>query len=92
LMDVFVYFKGQLGIPISEIEDELDELFEEFGEVTGAGSGVQGSNIDIELEDTSLSDQEILALLKKCFDKFKVYPLAEVKIEERRYRDGSLIT
>lgn len=58
-MYLYIYFSR---LPerssLDEVEDDLEKLLGENGEVTGAGLGVSGGNIDIELygEEDVLQD------------------------------------
>lgn len=44
-----IYFYSKLAFGLSFIEDEINDLLEDKGEVSGGGSGVNGSNIDIDI-------------------------------------------
>lgn len=48
-VDIFVYLYGQLTVARQDIEDAIDECLGGRGEVTGAGLGARGANIDIEV-------------------------------------------
>lgn len=50
-MDAFIYLPRNVGIGRDVIEDELEGALGEVGEVTGGGSGVSGSNLDLYLDD-----------------------------------------
>lgn len=50
-MYINIYFSGKIGLPLSEIEDDLDDLLMGQGEVSGTGTGDAGSNIDIDVFD-----------------------------------------
>lgn len=64
-MDIFIYISNGLAAPKDEIEDALDDMLRDRGEVTGGGVGNDGFNIDIETfdEDPSLIE-EVKAILK----------------------------
>lgn len=51
-MDIYIYF-GQVE-DIGDLEDRIDEVLGDRGEVTGSGIGVSGGNIDIELYDETM--------------------------------------
>lgn len=51
---------------LDEIEDDLSDLLDERGEVTGAGLGVGGGNIDIEIYGEWDVVQEIKSYLISC--------------------------
>ena len=53
---ITIYFFSKLSIGRSVIEDDLDEILGDNGEVIGGGSGVSGSNIDIEIYEGSASN------------------------------------
>lgn len=70
-MYLYIYFsrlpeRGSLD----EVEDDLEELLGDSGDVTGAGLGVSGGNIDIEFygEEDALEDIKSY-LLSYGFDK-----------------------
>jgi len=65
---IIINFKSKLKIGRSAIEDDLDDALEEKGEVTGGGSGISGSNIDIDIYEGSALDHLnlIISVLKEC--------------------------
>ncbi|KHL91218.1 hypothetical protein QW71_35935 [Paenibacillus sp. IHB B 3415] len=69
-MDVFVYFKSKQSYSRDEIEEAIEEILETRGEVTGSGSGTNGSNLDIEIYDES--DDEAVEQVKKVLRQMKV--------------------
>ncbi|MDE7225004.1 MAG: hypothetical protein K2O34_14655 [Acetatifactor sp.] len=69
-MYLYVYFKSfPEGGSLDELEDDLEKLLGENGEVTGSGVGASGGNIDIELfgKENILQDIESY-LLSYGFD------------------------
>ena len=50
-MDVFLYSSKALNAGRDELEDAINEFLAEKGFVTGAGAGIDGWNIDIEIID-----------------------------------------
>ena len=47
---IFIYFFSKLeNIDRDDVEDAINDALGEEGEVTGSGSGVSGSNLDIEV-------------------------------------------
>lgn len=56
-MEVFIYWHGPSGVPRDEIEDVIEDVLGDRGEVTGAGSGMSGSNVDLEIFDDAGADQ-----------------------------------
>ena len=65
-MDIFVYIGVGSTSSRDEIEEAIDEILDGRGEVTGGGSGVNGSNIDIEIFDDNDTKgiQEVKAVLR----------------------------
>lgn len=63
-MDIYIYFGTTKEIDIDELEENIEEILQDNGEVTGCGRGINGGNIDIELlEETEL--EFFLCELKK---------------------------
>ena len=48
-MDLFVYFPPNLGIDRDYVEESIQSVLGDIGEVTGGGAGQSGSNVDIEV-------------------------------------------
>lgn len=59
--EIFIYSKKSLlqyaGKARDELEDDLEQLLGEAGEVTGAGAGTAGWNLDVRLHDASALEQ-----------------------------------
>lgn len=56
-MQIFIYFELNEDIDIDDLEESIDEILGDEGEVTGRGMGISGGNLDIELfEETILED------------------------------------
>lgn len=49
MADIFIYSALSLGYPRGELDDDLEDLLGSAGEVTGAGAGDRGWNIDLEI-------------------------------------------
>ena len=64
-MDIFVYFSLSEEIYLGELEDTIDDLLGDNGEVTGSGIGINGGNIDIEIYDKTVLDILIEELRKQ---------------------------
>lgn len=64
---ISIYFYSKLSMGRSAIEDDLDEILEDKGEVTGGGSGISGSHIDIDIYQGSAADfiEPIRSVLKE---------------------------
>lgn len=63
-MDIFIYFGLNEDIDIDDLEENIDEILCDEGEVTGRGMGIAGGNIDVELFDESILE----VFLKKLRD------------------------
>ncbi|MGB0679942.1 MAG: hypothetical protein ACPGUV_09810 [Polyangiales bacterium] len=50
--EVSIYFHSRLPVARGGIEDDLEEALAGYAEVVGGGSGVAGSHIDLEFEET----------------------------------------
>lgn len=47
-----IVLDGPLPVDRDDIEDALNEAFVDTGEVTGAGSGNRGMNLDLEVDES----------------------------------------
>ena len=68
-MENYVYIDFKLlpaGYSLDEIEDGLVKLLKEQGEVTGAGIGKSGGNIDVEIFENINMIQNIKSYLLSC--------------------------
>jgi hypothetical protein len=66
-IEIFINSFCPLGFAKSELEDDIEDLLGDFGEVTGGGSGRAGWNIDIEIfnnENLDQFQQKIIKLLR----------------------------
>ena len=66
---IYIYYKRiPDGYARDDIEDKLEELLDGRGEVTGSGIGIDGGNIDIEIESNEVLDilGDIKAYLISC--------------------------
>ena len=68
---IYIYFsKLPEGCWLADVEEELEEILGEAGEVVGSGFGASGGNIDIELfEDTDVLEDIRSYLLACGFEK-----------------------
>ena len=57
-MDVFLYSSKALSAGRDQLEDDINEFLSDKGFVTGAGAGMTGWNLDIEIIDRN--DRETL--------------------------------
>ena len=60
--NVFIYSKLTLSRGRDEVEDALDDVLADAGEVTGGGAGSAGWNIDIELVSCDDTDRHVAGI------------------------------
>lgn len=65
-----MYFSPRLTLARDVIEDALNEALGRRGEVTGAGAGERGSNIDIEIFDDG--DVDATAVVRETLKSLDV--------------------
>jgi hypothetical protein len=70
-IELSVYFYSKIDFYRTKLEDDLEELLSENGEVTGGGSGESGSNIDLEIFDPENLPAHIKRI-RKLLRKYKV--------------------
>ena len=66
--DIFVYSNTHLDVARDVLEEELESLLGDSGEVTGGGSGAEGWNIDLLIHDDDSLDtlvSRIIAFLRE---------------------------
>lgn len=67
-MELCIYIRGVAGVAIGDLEDALDETLVGVGEVTGSGTGMGGSNIDIEVAEESLPKRDLVAKIREALE------------------------
>ena len=80
---IIINFKSKLPIGRGAIEDDLDEVLEELGEVSGGGSGIAGSTIIIDIYEGKALDY--LELIIQALKKWNVPSDTEIVIEKTIY-------
>lgn len=80
---ISIYFYSKLSIARSAIEDDLDYVLGNKGEVTGGGSGISGSNIDIDIYDGIAAD--FLEPIKNTLQELKVPSDTVIMIEDEHF-------
>lgn len=83
-MNLFIYFYDRLPCGLDEIEDELADALREFGEVTGAGTGVSGSNIDVEI-DNKIAEAEALKIVREALADLNLPSSTVIKINGKEH-------
>jgi len=83
-MDVFLYSSKALNTGRDELEDAITEFLAENGFVTGAGAGVDGWNIDMEIIDRDNSET-VLSDLKTMLRNWPVPDDAYLKVNGKRH-------
>jgi len=79
-MDVFIYFHERLPVGLDELEDALDAALGDQGEVTGTGTGETGSNLDLLVSDTTMTEQEVVQLIRQSLKKFAIPNTSKIVI------------
>ncbi|MDE6220168.1 MAG: hypothetical protein K2G51_07065 [Lachnospiraceae bacterium] len=89
---VYIYFQElPADYALGDIEDDLDDLLAGVGEVTGAGLGNTGGNIDIEFSEESDALQTVISCLLSCgFDGETILDINGTRqklseLDEKRY-------
>lgn len=69
-----INFKGELPEDVSrdDIEDALEIAFKDFGEMTGAGSGIYGCNLDLEFDENKVQPDKVFEMIKEVLLEFKL--------------------
>jgi hypothetical protein len=83
-MFMAVYFNSRLSTPRDEIEDLIEQRLGGKGEVTGGGTGLGGSNIDIEVED-DVGAEEALRLVRAVLQEINTAKDTEITIEDQTF-------
>ena len=83
-MDAFIYFPPGLEIDRDTVEAALEDALGEAGEVTGAGSGVKGANLDLHIDDKAPVNK-VLAVLREALTLLGV-KRAKIVINRVEYR------
>src|SRR5262245_12594864 len=92
-MDAFVYFCEGLPIGLDELEAALDRALGSRGEVTGAGAGLAGGNIDIVISDPGVSAEKAVELIRSALALFDLPASSQLIVNGERFslccaRDG----
>ena len=77
-----IYFFSKLSTGRSAIEDDLDEILGDKGEVIEGGSGISGSNIDIEIYEGSAYD--FIESIKTLLQDLEVPKDTAIVIDEKQ--------
>jgi hypothetical protein len=81
---ISIYFYSKLSTGRSAIEDDLEEILADKGEVTGGGSGLSGSNIDIDIYEGSAAD--FLEPIRTVLQELDVPDDTVIVIDEERFQ------
>jgi hypothetical protein len=71
-MFVYVNTFENSGISLDVIEDALEDAVKGFGEVTGSGTGIRGSNWDVEISDNTLDVRTVLQTVREALRPFNL--------------------
>ena len=89
-MDVHIYFRGSTGVALDELEDSLEDVFTGTASVVGTGSGETGSNIDLEIEGSTIAGA--LETLADWLAQLDPGLEAQVRIDGRPFVIGATST
>ena len=78
-MDIFIYFELEGDVDIDDLEEEIDEILGDKGEVTGRGMGISGGNIDVELFDETILENFLKELRELEFPQDAYYVIDGVR-------------
>jgi len=70
-MDVYIYFYSELPTGRRAFEDSMAGRIQPWARVSGGGTGVEGSNIDLEILDRHLSKESVLGQIKAALRQLK---------------------
>jgi hypothetical protein len=84
-MDVFLYFYERLPFGLDEVEDALDQALGDSGEVTGTGVGEKGSNVDIRINDESMSTSQVVRLIHQALSHLQLPDFSRILIEDKKF-------
>lgn len=80
---IFIYFFSKLeNIDRDDVEDAINNILGEKGEVTGAGSGASGSNLDVQVYGNPL---DFMDAIKNVLRELEVPADTIVAIGEERF-------
>jgi hypothetical protein len=83
-MGVFLYSSKALKTGRDELEDDINEFLSNKGYVTGAGAGIDGWNLDIEIIDDDDSEA-VLDDLKGFLKNWPVPDEAYLDVNGKRH-------
>ncbi len=78
-MDIYIYFGLEEDVDIDDLEEEIDEILGDKGEVTGRGMGISGGNIDVELYNETILEHFLEELRELEFPKETYYVIDGVR-------------
>ncbi|WP_037285164.1 hypothetical protein [Saccharibacillus sacchari] len=81
-MDIFIYVGGGSAVSKDEIEDALDAMLQDRGEVSGGGVGSTGFNVDIEVFE---DDPSLVAEIRTILKRFHVPEDTAIVVDGKRF-------
>jgi hypothetical protein len=84
-MNIFIYFFGPTGYGLDEIEDAIEAELRCRGEVTGAGTGQAGANIDIEITDKHITPEKALYMVRSALRDFNLPASTRIEIDDTKH-------
>lgn len=80
-MEFYLYFAYEEAVDLDDLEEAIDALLGDTGEVTGRGMGISGGNIDIEVYDKEILVHLLEGLRRLKLPKDTYYVMNGVKKE-----------
>lgn len=74
-----IRFSGELPVDRDDVEDALNEALAGIGEVSGAGSGVFGSHLDVDIDPVSAPSEEVMARVLAVLHGLGLAGLARIR-------------
>lgn len=79
-MDLYIYLPRKYEVSRDEIENLLEAVLDDSGEVTGGGRGAFGQNIDIEIFDDEIA-RDVMSEIRRALIDFGVPAETELVLD-----------
>lgn len=84
-MDVFIYIYEDLNVGRDELEEALEEAFDDERTVTGGGAGLRGCNIDLFVPDGARTHDEVVSLVRKTLSVFSIPKTSKIVVDGKEF-------
>lgn len=84
-MEAILYIRDKMPYGLDEIEDAIEDALGDAGEVTGSGTGTQGSNFDIEVNDEELDVAAIVDRIRNALRSFQLPSSSVIVVDRTEY-------